>query len=88
MLVNCFAYQDGKRLADHVSPADIGGYLSRPECFVWVALKDPEPEEFAGLIREALALVERSRWGTGVLLVMLLTVLACEARLHSLWGAA
>ena len=36
----------------------------------------------------ALSLVERSRWGTGVLVVMLLTVLACEARLHSLWGAA
>lgn len=49
MLVNCFAYQDGKRLAEHVSPADIGGFLSRPKCFVWVALKDPEPEEFAGL---------------------------------------
>ena len=35
----------------------------------------------------ALALVERSRWGTGVLLVMLLTVLACQARLHALWAA-
>jgi hypothetical protein len=34
----------------------------------------------------ALALVERSRWGTGVLLVALLTVAACEARLWALWG--
>lgn len=33
-----------------------------------------------------LALVERSRWGTGVLLVALVTVAACEARLWSLWG--
>jgi magnesium transporter len=49
MLVNCFAYQDGKRLADHITPADIGAYISHPECFVWVALKDPEPGEFAGL---------------------------------------
>ena len=49
MLVNCFAYEDGKRLADHIAPVDIGTYLNRPECFVWVALKDPEPEEFAGL---------------------------------------
>lgn len=36
----------------------------------------------------ALALVERSRWGTGVLVVMLLTVVACEARLYSLWAVA
>lgn len=36
----------------------------------------------------ALALVERSRWGTGVLVVMLLTVLACEVRLHDLWTGA
>lgn len=34
----------------------------------------------------ALALVERSRWGTGVLLVALVTVAACEARLWALWG--
>lgn len=34
----------------------------------------------------ALALVERSRWGTGVLLVALLAVAACEARLWTLWG--
>lgn len=35
----------------------------------------------------ALALVERTRWGTGVLVVMVLTVLACEVRLHDLWVA-
>lgn len=35
----------------------------------------------------ALALVERTRWGTGVLVVMVLTVLACEVRLHDLWAA-
>lgn len=35
-----------------------------------------------------LALVERSRWGSGVLLVMVLTVLACELRLHALWNVA
>lgn len=33
----------------------------------------------------ALALVERSRWGTGVLLVAVLTVAAMEARLLDLW---
>jgi magnesium transporter len=49
MLVNCFAYQDGKRIADKVEPAEIGRYISRPECFVWVALKDPVPGELAAL---------------------------------------
>ena len=49
MLVNCIAYQDGKRLADHLTPAAISAYRSRPECFLWVALKDPEPGEFADL---------------------------------------
>lgn len=34
-----------------------------------------------------LALVERTRWGTGVLLVALITVAACEARLQSIWTA-
>lgn len=33
----------------------------------------------------ALALVERSRWGTAALLVALLTVAAMEARLDALW---
>lgn len=47
MLVNCFAYQDGKRIADQFDPSEISRYISRPECFVWVALKDPEPGEFA-----------------------------------------
>lgn len=36
----------------------------------------------------ALALVERSRWGSGALLVALLTVAAMEARLDALWRMA
>ncbi len=36
----------------------------------------------------ALALVERNRWGTGVLLVALLTVAAMQLRLDSLWSGA
>ena len=47
MLVNCVAYQNGKKLAD-IPVEEIGRYVSRPECFVWVALKDPEPAELAG----------------------------------------
>ena len=51
MLVNCVAYQDGKKLAD-ISKEDISEYVSRPECFVWVALKDPVAEELAEMQSE------------------------------------
>lgn len=44
MLINCAAYQDGKKLAD-IEIADISDYVAKPDCFVWVALKDPEPGE-------------------------------------------
>ena len=44
MLINCVAYQDGKKLAD-ISVADISDYLLRPECFVWVALIDATDAE-------------------------------------------
>jgi magnesium transporter len=48
MLVNCVAYQDGRKIAD-IPAEDISEYVSRPECFVWVALKDPQPEELGML---------------------------------------
>ena len=44
MLINCIAYQDGNKLAD-ISTRDIHTYVAMPDCFVWVALKDPAPEE-------------------------------------------
>jgi len=44
MLINCVAYQDGKRLADVPVP-QIGEFLHHPDCFVWVALKDPDQDE-------------------------------------------
>jgi len=46
MLINCVAYQDGRRLGD-IAVEDISEYVSRPDCFVWVALKDPAPAELA-----------------------------------------
>jgi magnesium transporter len=65
MLVNCYAYQEGKRVAEQVNPADIGRYIGRPECFVWVALKDPAPDEFAVLEQQfglhELAIEDASR---------------------------
>jgi magnesium transporter len=43
MLINCVAYQDGKRLAE-IEPKDIHRYLAMPECFVWVALLERDPQ--------------------------------------------
>ena len=51
MLVNCVAYQDGRKVADIPKEA-ISEYVKRPECFVWVALKDPTPEELEEMARE------------------------------------
>jgi magnesium transporter len=45
MLVNSTAYQDGRKIADHIPIDDISEYVKRPECFVWVALNEPAPEE-------------------------------------------
>jgi len=44
MLINCVAYQEGKKLSD-VTIEEISDYLGRPGTFVWVALRDPAPEE-------------------------------------------
>ena len=41
MLIRCVAYQQGRVLAE-IQPADISSYLAIPECFVWVALFEPD----------------------------------------------
>jgi len=46
MLVNCVAYQDGRRTGD-IEPREISYYLKKPGCFVWVALKDATEAELA-----------------------------------------
>jgi magnesium transporter len=46
MLVNCVAYRDGRKLAD-IQQREIKSYLARPDCFVWVALKDAGAAELA-----------------------------------------
>ncbi|CAG9261095.1 magnesium/cobalt transporter CorA [Paraburkholderia unamae] len=51
MLINCVAYQSGKKLAD-ITVEAISDYLARPECFVWVALKDPDAGEMAAMKEE------------------------------------
>jgi magnesium transporter len=51
MLINCVAYQDGRRLGD-IPVEKISEFLKQPECFVWVALKDPTREELEAMQRE------------------------------------
>jgi magnesium transporter len=41
MLISCVAYQNGQRLAD-IEPQEIHRYLVKPDCFVWVALLEPD----------------------------------------------
>jgi len=48
MLISCVAYQDGTKLGD-IPIAQIPEYVSRPHCFVWVALSDPTADELAQL---------------------------------------
>ena len=67
MLVNCAAYREGTKVAD-IEKADVGRYVREPGTFVWVALKDPAPEELDEMRREfalhELA-VEDARHGHG-----------------------
>jgi magnesium transporter len=42
MLINCVAYQDGKRLGE-IQPEEIHRYLAMPGCLVWVALLERDP---------------------------------------------
>ena len=51
MLINCVAYENGRKLAD-ITVEAISDYLARPGCFVWVALKDPGPGELAVMQHE------------------------------------
>lgn len=51
MLINCVAYQEGKRL-DNIPVEEISDYLERKNCFVWVALKDAEPGELEQMQHE------------------------------------
>ena len=51
MLINCVAYQNGTKLAD-ISTPEISAYISRPDCFVWVALQDADPAELAEMQHE------------------------------------
>src|SRR5256885_11346307 len=51
MLANCVAYQEGTKLSD-IPKEDISEYVKRPDCFVWVGLKDPTPDELEEMREE------------------------------------
>jgi len=51
MLVNCVAYQEGRKLAD-IDKREISDYLARPGCFVWVAMKDATDAELEEMREE------------------------------------
>jgi len=51
VLVNCVAYQDGLKLGQ-IEPREIRDYLSRPGCFVWVAMLEPDGEELEAMRQE------------------------------------
>ncbi|WP_310613214.1 magnesium/cobalt transporter CorA [Limnohabitans sp.] len=44
MLINCVAYQDGQKLAD-IDIANISDWLAKPDCFIWVAMRDASAQE-------------------------------------------
>jgi magnesium transporter len=48
MLINCVAYQEGKKLSD-IPVERIGEVLRTPGTFVWVAMRDPEPAELESM---------------------------------------
>ena len=56
MLINCVAYQEGKKLSD-IPVADISEYLKQADTFVWVALRDPAPADIT-LMQEEFGLHE------------------------------
>jgi magnesium transporter len=51
MLINCVAYQNGRKLAD-LPVAEISDYVARDDTFVWVAMRDASPPEIAEMQHE------------------------------------
>jgi magnesium transporter len=56
MLINCVAYQEGKKLSD-IPVEDISEHLKQDDTFVWVALRDPAPADIT-LMQEEFGLHE------------------------------
>ena len=46
MLINCAAYQEGRKLTE-IRKDEISDWLRKPDTFVWVAMRDPDAAEMA-----------------------------------------
>ena len=51
MLISCVLYRDGRKVAD-IPTDQIHQYVGQPNCFVWVALRDPDPKELEDMQAE------------------------------------
>jgi len=51
MLIRCVVYQHGKKIAD-IEPQQIHDYVAQPDCFVWVALYEPDAATLASMQEE------------------------------------
>lgn len=51
MIINCVAYENGRKLA-HIDVESISDWLARPDAFVWVALQDPAEDELLQMQEE------------------------------------
>ena len=51
MVINCVAYQNGQKLGD-IGVEAISDYVVRPDCFVWVALFEPDDCELEQMAEE------------------------------------
>mgnify|MGYP001439525140 FL=1 len=51
MIVNCVAYENGRRLTN-IPVSEIHSYIKHTDCFVWVALNDATAEELQAMQQE------------------------------------
>jgi magnesium transporter len=51
MLIRCVVYQSGQKIAD-IEPQSIHEYVAKPDCFVWVALYEPDAETLVSMQSE------------------------------------
>lgn len=51
MLIRCVVYKHGEKLAD-IDVSEIHNYVNQPDCFVWVALREPDAAGLAKMQEE------------------------------------
>ncbi|MEU9500815.1 magnesium and cobalt transport protein CorA [Streptomyces sp. NPDC048196] len=51
-IVDCGVYREGRRVSDHVTPAEAMASVRTDGGFIWVGLHEPTEAEFAGIAKE------------------------------------